>query len=184
VTYHPNEPKPSAPVIWLTGLPASGKTTIANELERQIARGGTRVEVLDGDVLRQTLCRELGYSRADRDENIRRIGFVTHLLAKHGVTTIVAAVSPYRRARDQIRATVRCFIEVHLRCPLEVLECRDPKRLYQRARLGELKGLTGLDDPYEEPLEPELVVDTSSEDVGASVQRILGYLNVVQRCPR
>lgn len=182
MTHHPYQAKSHAPVIWLTGPPASGKTTIANGLEREIARRGTGVEVLDGDVLRQTLCRGLGYSRADRDENIRRIGFVAQLLAKHGVTTIVAAVSPYRHARDQVRARVRCFIEVHLRCPLEVLESRDPKRLYQRARRGELKGLTGLDDPYQEPLEPELVVDTSIEDVAASVRRVIGYLNGVQGC--
>jgi len=167
-------------VIWLTGLPASGKTTIANGLEREIARRGARVQVLDGDVVRQTLCLGLGYGRADRDENIRRIGFVAQLLAKHGVTTIVAAVSPYRHARDQVRALVKCFIEVHLRCPLDVLESRDPKRLYQRARRGELNGLTGLQDPYEEPLEPELVVDTSSEDVGASVRRVIGYLDEVR----
>jgi adenylyl-sulfate kinase len=165
-----------APVVWLTGLSAAGKSTLASGLAEALRARSLAVEVLDGDVLRGTLCRGLGYSREDRDENIRRIGILAETLARHGVTVVAATISPYRAGRDAVRKSVRHFVEVHVRCPLEILEARDPKGIYARARRGELVNVTGVDDPYEAPLSPELVVDTSQEERAESVTRVLGYL--------
>lgn len=159
-------------VIWLTGLPSSGKSTIANELETQIRARGHRVEVLDGDVVRENLSKGLGFSKQDRDINIRRIGFVASLLARNGVKAITAAISPYRSVRDEVRAYSNDFIEVYISTPADVCEQRDVKGLYAKARSGELKGFTGVDDPYEPPLNPEIAIATVDEEPVASATRI------------
>jgi len=149
--------------IWLTGLPCSGKSTIARKLARRLLARGRRVEVLDGDLIRQSLSYGLGFSREDRDRNILRVAFVANLLARNDVVVIVAVVSPYRAARDEARRTLRRFFEVHVDCPLNECERRDVKGMYKRARAGELRGFTGVDDPYEAPLAAELTVSTSSQ---------------------
>jgi len=162
--------------IWLTGLPCSGKSTIARNLARRLLRRGRRVEVLDGDLIRQSLSYGLGFSREDRDRNILRVAFVANLLARNGVVVIVAVVSPYRAARDEARRQLSRFFEVHVDCPLTECERRDVKGMYKRARAGELRGFTGVDDPYEAPLAPELTVSTSlqsSEQSAASVEAAL-----------
>lgn len=170
-------------VVWLTGLPSAGKSTIADALEAELRSRGEKVEVLDGDVVRENLSRGLGFSKEDRDTNIRRIGFVAHLLARNGVKVLCAAISPYRRVRDEVRELVGDFVEVHVATPLEVCEERDVKGLYARARSGELQGFTGIDDPYEPPLAPEVELATVGEAPAESAARILkelegrGYLN-------
>jgi adenylylsulfate kinase len=167
-------------IIWLTGLSGAGKTTVGNEIAARLGHEGRRVEILDGDVVRENLSKGLGFSREDRDTNIRRIGFVARLLARNGVTAIVAAISPYREVRDEVRADaagdgVR-FVEVFCRCPLDVLVDRDVKGLYVKALRGEIANFTGISDPYEEPLDPDVVVDSSSETVTASASRVLEAL--------
>lgn len=159
-------------VIWLTGLPSAGKSTIATALEEEIRSRGHRVEVLDGDVVRENLSKGLGFSKEDRDTNIRRIGFVASLLARNGVKAITAAISPYRSVRDEVRTYSKDFIEVYISTPAEVCEQRDVKGLYAKARAGELKGFTGVDDPYEPPPSPEVEISTLDEDPAASARRI------------
>jgi adenylylsulfate kinase len=166
--------------VWFTGLPSAGKTTIANLIGERLAEGGRPVEVLDGDVVRAHLSRGLGFSKADRDENIRRIGFVAGLLTGHGVTVLVAAISPYRAVRDEVRTTIERvggFLEVHVAAVLATCRARDVKGLYARQARGELRGLTGVDDPYEPPLAPELVLDTTAELPEASADRVLALLD-------
>ncbi len=162
--------------VWLTGLSGAGKTTIADGVADELRARGLAVEVLDGDVVRKSLSKGLGFSREDRDENIRRIGFVAGLLARNGVAVIVAAISPYRATRDEVRASVGDFVEVHVDAPLATCESRDTKGLYAKARAGELKGFTGIDDPYEAPLAPEVVCATDRETRGESVGRIVSFL--------
>lgn len=168
-------------VIWMTGLSGAGKTTIARVLEREIRATGMRVEVLDGDEVRETLSRGLGFSREDRDTNVRRIGFVAQLLARNDVAVIVAAISPYRQSRDQVRRMIESdgalFAEVFVQCPLDVLIERDTKGLYKRALAGEIENFTGIDDPYEEPLNPDYVINSSIESIDQSAQRLLDLLN-------
>jgi adenylylsulfate kinase len=137
--------------VWFTGLSGAGKSTIATELAKILRRQGYKVEVLDGDIVRKSLTRDLGYSRADRDENIRRIGFVADLLTRNGVIVLVSVISPYRDVREEVRQEIGNFIEVYVKAPLEVCEQRDVKGLYKRARAGEIRGFTGIDDPYEPP---------------------------------
>ncbi len=158
--------------VWLTGLSGAGKSTISHFVYRRLRERGYRVELLDGDVIRQQLSRGLGFSREDRDENIRRIGFVAQLLAKHGVIVIVAAISPYRDIRDEMRRTLGQFVEVYVNAPLRTCEERDPKGLYGRARRGELHGFTGVDDPYEPPLTPEVECRTDIETVDESGDKV------------
>lgn len=146
--------------IWFTGLSGSGKTTVSNAVEKRLRDRGLKVEVLDGDVVRTNLSKGLGFSKEDRDTNILRIGWVCHLLARNGVISIAAAISPYREIRDKNRALIGSFIEVFLDAPIEECEKRDTKGLYKKARAGELKGFTGIDDPYEPPLNPEVTLDT------------------------
>jgi adenylylsulfate kinase len=163
--------------IWLTGLPSAGKTTIGHALEKRLLADGHRVEVLDGDVMRTHLTKGLGFSKEDRDENIRRIGFVADLLSRNGVVVIVSVISPYRAVRDELRELhAGRFFEVHVATPVEVCADRDVKGLYARQRAGELTGLTGVDDPYEAPLTPEVVIDTSTTPLPEAVERIVGVL--------
>ncbi len=147
--------------VWLTGLPSAGKTTLARAVEKQLLDEGRRVEVLDGDVVRTHLTKGLGFSREDRDENVRRIGFVANLLSRNGVTVLCSVISPYRAVRDELRTLHEGrFVEVHVSTPVEVCSERDVKGLYAKQRAGEIAGLTGVDDPYEAPLSPELTVPT------------------------
>ncbi len=162
--------------IWFTGLSGSGKTTIAHEVEKALRAAGKKVEVLDGDVVRANLSKGLGFSKEDRDTNIRRIGFVAHLLTRNNVFCICAAISPYREVRNENRKRIGSFLEVYTRCPIPVLKDRDPKGLYEKALKGEIKGFTGIDDPYEEPETAEVVCDTDKESLSQSVEKVLSAL--------
>ena len=167
--------------IWLTGLSGAGKTTLTNELVPRLRAQGLSVEVLDGDEVRTNLSKGLGFSKTDRDTNIRRIGYVSRLLSRNGVTVIAAAISPYREVRDEVRRQIEAdgvpFVEVFVKASLETLVNRDVKGLYRRALAGEIKEFTGVSDPYEEPTRPELVIDTDRESVSESVMRILDKLD-------
>lgn len=163
-------------VVWFTGLPSSGKSTLARLLEKKLARWGHPVEVLDGDEVRLRLTRGLGFSKEDRDENIRRISFVAKLLSRNGVAAITAAISPYRSVRDEARQEIGPFVEVYVKCSLETCIARDVKGLYRRALAGEIKNFTGISDPYEEPLNPEVVVESSKESPEESLRKILARL--------
>jgi adenylylsulfate kinase len=165
--------------IWFTGLSGAGKTTLAQAIGGVLRERDLGVEILDGDVVRENLSKGLGFSKEDRDTNIRRIGFVADLLTRNGVVVLVAAISPYREIRDEVRATVSQngdFIEVHVRCSIDELTRRDVKGLYAKALRGEIANFTGVSDPYEEPLSPELIVDTELEDVDESTARLVGLL--------
>jgi adenylyl-sulfate kinase len=162
--------------LWFTGLSGAGKTTISAIVEKVLRDRGLRVEVLDGDIVRTHLSKGLGFSREDRDTNIRRIAFVSHLLSRNGVAVLVAAISPYRSAREEARAMIGRFVEVFVRCPVEVCAERDVKGLYRKALAGEIKEFTGVSDPYEEPERPELVVETDGETPEDSARRVLATL--------
>ena len=162
--------------IWFTGLSGSGKSTIARILEKRLRTMGWKVEVLDGDVVRTHLSKGLGFSKEDRDTNIKRIGFVCRLLTRNGVIAIAAAISPYREVRDYNRSLIGNFVEVYTKCALEECAKRDVKGLYQKAMAGEIKGFTGVDDPYEEPLHPEVVCETDKETPEQSAGRVLHKL--------
>jgi adenylylsulfate kinase len=169
--------------IWFTGLSGSGKTTISRELEMRLRERGVRkLEVLDGDVVRTNLSKGLGFSKEDRDANIRRIGFVAKLLTRNGVLVMTAAISPYRNVRDEIRMDIGDFLEVYAKCPLDTCIERDVKGLYKKAIAGEIPHFTGVSDPYEEPINPEVVCETDKETVEGSAEKILrrmeqlGYL--------
>ena len=178
-----SSPAPAGVTVFLTGLSGAGKSTIADALVAQLEAGGRPVTVLDGDVVRTHLSSELDFSREHRDLNIRRIGFVAGEVVKHGGTVVVAAIAPYEEAREQARALVERhgrFLLVHLSTPLEVCEDRDVKGLYARARAGEITGFTGIDDPYELPARPDLVIDTSVTPLAESVARIHAAVQAVQ----
>jgi adenylyl-sulfate kinase len=163
--------------LWFTGLSGAGKSTLAEIVERELRARSRNVEVLDGDVVRTNLSKGLGFSKEDRDTNIRRIGFVAHLLSRNGVAVITAAISPYRAVRDECRAMIGSnFVEVFVKCPLEVCIERDVKGLYKKAIAGEIPHFTGVSDPYEEPANPEVVVETSGEAPEQSAARILAKL--------
>lgn len=175
-------------VVWLTGPPCSGKTTLARFLEKALLQRRVDVEVLDGDEVRQYLSKDLGFRKADRDTNVRRIGYVCHLLSRHGIVAIAALVSPYQLVRDEIRSMCDGrFLEIYLKCPLEVLIQRDAKGMYRKAIVGEIQNFTGISDPYEPPLSPELVVptDQATPDEGvALILRRLDELGFLQLEPR
>lgn len=173
--------------LWFTGLSGAGKSTLSAPVAALLTQQGYKVEVLDGDEVRTHLSKGLGFSKEDRDTNIRRIGWVAKTLSKHGVVAITAAISPYRDVRNEVRAWVETagagFVEVYVKCPIAVLAERDVKGLYKKALAGEIKNFTGVSDPYEEPLNPDVVVDSSRETIDESAQKIvdklihLGYLH-------
>jgi adenylylsulfate kinase len=168
--------------VWFTGLSGAGKSTLSEALAPVLRERGHKVEILDGDVVRTNLSKGLGFSKEDRDTNILRIGFVAHLLSRNGVAVITAAISPYKDIRDQNRALIGDFIEVYVRCSIEELTRRDVKGLYEKALRGEIQNFTGISDPYEPPVNPEVVVDSEVETVEESLAKIvdalenLGYL--------
>jgi adenylylsulfate kinase len=162
--------------LWFTGLSGAGKSTLANMAAEELRGRGHNVEVLDGDEVRTNLSKGLGFSKEDRDTNIRRIGYVCKLLARNGVTAISAAISPYREIRDEVRREHERFFEVYVRCPIEALVKRDVKGLYEKALRGEIQHFTGVDDPYEEPLNPELVLETSRESREESFRKLIEAL--------
>jgi len=167
-------------VLWFTGLSGAGKSTLTEAVAPLLRGRGARVEVLDGDEVRLNLSKGLGFNREDRDTNILRIGFVANLLARNGVAVITAAISPYRETRDAVRRLVEAdggrFIEAHVAATLEECEARDVKGLYAEARAGKRPGFTGIDDPYETPASPEIVIPTGQEPPAASIARVLDYL--------
>jgi len=170
--------------LWFTGLSGSGKSTIAHLLETELRNRGHKVEVLDGDVVRTHLSKGLGFSKEDRDTNILRIGWVCEVLSRNDVVAIGAAISPYREIRDQVRANIGRFVEVYVEAPLEVLADRDVKGLYRKAMAGEIKGFTGVDDPYEEPLNPEVVCHSDgSETPEESAAKVLAKLEELGYSP-
>lgn len=165
--------------VWLTGLPCSGKSTLGRLLERALAEQGRTAALLDGDEVRTRICKGLGFSREDRDENIRRISFVAREITRTGGIALTCAISPYRALREEARREIGRFVEVYVQAPLEVCEKRDVKGMYKKARAGELKHFTGVDDPYEAPEHPEVVVRTDREDPAACVQKILAVVRAL-----
>ena len=167
-------------VLWFTGLSGSGKSTLAEYLTPVLMERGKNVEVLDGDVVRTNLSKGLGFSKEDRDTNVARIGFVANMLARNGCCSITAAISPYQEVREQCRGMVDParaeFVEVYVEAPLAVVEERDTKGLYKKARSGEIKNFTGVSDPYEAPTNAEITVHTGDESIEESAAKILGYL--------
>ncbi|RMD65098.1 adenylyl-sulfate kinase [Candidatus Parcubacteria bacterium] len=162
--------------VWFTGLPSSGKSTLAQLLAGALPDYGQKVEVLDGDIVRTNLSKGLGFSKEDRDTNIRRIGFVCHLLSRNGVAAISAAISPYRKIREEVREMIGNFVEVFVDCPVEECIRRDVKGLYAKALSGEIQCFTGVSDPYEPPANPEIVVQTHLEEPEESLRKILSKL--------
>ena len=162
--------------LWFTGLSGAGKSTLANLVAEELRARGHRVEILDGDEVRTNLSKGLGFSKEDRDTNIRRIGYVCNLLARNGVIAISAAISPYRDVRDEVRGLHGKFFEVYMKCSIEKLSERDVKGLYKKALAGEIKNFTGVSDPYEEPLKAELVLDSGAEKVEESLKKLLKTL--------
>ena len=162
--------------LWFTGLSGAGKSTISAIVERSLRSAGARVEVLDGDIVRTHLSKGLGFGKEDRDINIRRIGFVAEMLSRHGAVAIVAAISPYRAVREEVRSRIENFVEVYVECPIEVLAERDVKGLYKRALAGEIPSFTGVSDPYEPPVNPDVVVNSSTETPAESAAKIWATL--------
>jgi adenylylsulfate kinase len=174
VTPHP---EPKGFTVWFTGLSGAGKSTVAEMLYHEFQARQMKTEILDGDVVRQNLSKGLGFSKKDRDTNVLRIGFVAELLTRNGVATICCPISPYKETRDRVRAMIGEFVEVYVHATLDELsQNRDPKGLYKKALAGEIKGFTGVDDPYEVPERPELVLDTMVESPEGSLQRTLTRL--------
>ncbi len=165
--------------LWFTGLSGSGKTTVSRIVAQMLRDRGKKVEILDGDVVRTNLSKGLGFSKEDRDINIRRIGFVCHLLSRNGVVAIGAAISPYKAIRNENRALIGDFIEVYARCPMEVLIERDVKGMYKKALAGEIKGFTGVDDPYEAPEKPEVIFDSDKETPEESARKIIATIEAL-----
>jgi adenylylsulfate kinase len=162
--------------LWFTGLPCSGKSVVADLVARELKGRGLRVERLDGDIVRQSLTRDLGFSRKDRDENIRRVTFVAKLLSRNGVAVLTSFISPYREVRAETRREIEHFIEVYAKCPLSVCIERDVKGMYKKAMRGEIKEFTGISDPYEEPLDPEILLETDKEAPAESARKVLDKL--------
>jgi adenylyl-sulfate kinase len=162
--------------LWFTGLSGSGKSTLSERIYKRLLDCGAKVELLDGDEVRTHLSKGLGFSKEDRDTNVRRIGFVAELLAKHGVIAITAAISPYIETRAAVRARIDNFVEIFMDCPIAVLAERDVKGLYKKALAGEIPHFTGVSDPYEPPVSPDVRVDSSTEDIAVSEERVWALL--------
>ena len=169
--------------LWFTGLSGSGKSTLAGRVAQELRRRGLKVEILDGDEVRTNLSKGLGFSKEDRDTNIKRIGYVCKLLTRNGVVAISAAISPYKEIRDYNRQQIGNFIEVYVKCSIEALTRRDVKGLYKKALAGEIQNFTGVSDPYEPPTHPEITVDSERQSEQESVQSILEYLERAGRIP-
>jgi len=163
--------------LWFTGLPCSGKSAVADSVAEILKEKGLKVERLDGDIVRQSLTRDLGFSKKDRDENIRRVTFVAKLLTRNGVAVLTSFISPYRKIRDEAREKIGNFIEVYAKCPLDVCMERDLKGMYKKAIKGEIKEFTGISDPYEEPLNPEILLETDKETLDESASKVVQKLN-------
>jgi adenylyl-sulfate kinase len=174
---------PKGFTLWFTGLSGAGKSTLAERVRDILLERGLKVEVLDGDEVRTNLSKGLGYSKEDRDTNIRRIGWVCHLLTRNDVVAIAAAISPYREIRDENRALIGRFVEVYCQCDIDTLRGRDPKGLYDKALKGEIANFTGVTDPYEPPEKAEVVLDTSCEEIDACVNRIIATLEQLDYIP-
>lgn len=170
--------------LWFTGLSGAGKSTLANQVAKELRHRGLFVEILDGDEVRTNLSKGLGFSKEDRDTNIKRIGYVCKLLSRNGVVAISAAISPYKDIRDHNRKEIGSFIEVYVRCSIEELTRRDVKGLYKKALAGEIKNFTGVSDPYEPPEHPEIAVDSEHQGEAESLQAILSYLEQHGWIPR
>jgi adenylyl-sulfate kinase len=162
--------------VWFTGLSGAGKSTLSERLMTRLRERGAKAELLDGDIVRTNLSRGLGFSREDRDTNIRRIGFVAELLSRNGVIVVVAAISPYRETRDEVKGRIPQFVEVFVDCPIEVLAARDVKGLYSKALAGQLGNFTGVSDPYEPPLRADVVIHSDCEGIDESLEKIWGVL--------
>jgi adenylyl-sulfate kinase len=162
--------------VWFTGMSGAGKSTVSKIVQERLRAAGAKVELLDGDIVRTHLSKGLGFSKEDRDTNIRRIGFVCELLTRNGVIAIVAAISPYREVREEVRSKIANFVEVYVTAPIEVLAERDVKGLYKKALAGEIASFTGVSDPYEPPVNPEVTIDSSRESVDESVERVWSKL--------
>lgn len=169
--------------LWFTGLSGTGKSTLSRLAFLECKRRGLAAELLDGDLIRGNFSQELGFSKTERDINVRRIGFVSHLLNKHGVISVVAAIAPYQDARLANRALIGNYVEAFVDCPLEVVERRDPKGLYARVRAGKIANFTGVSDPYEPPVHPEIVARTDSESIEESSCRVIRYLEEAELIP-
>lgn len=165
--------------VWFTGLPCSGKSSIANAVAGELRKRNTSTETLDADVIRKHLWKELGYSKADRDENIRRVGYLAHMLTRNGVAVVASFISPYREARDYARKQIGDFVEVYVKCPVEVCVQRDTKGMYQKALAGEIENFTGVSDPYEEPLTPEVLIESDKELLAESVAKVMAKLREI-----
>jgi adenylyl-sulfate kinase len=163
--------------LWFTGLPCSGKSVVADRVAEALKMKGLRVERLDGDIVRQNLTRDLGYSKKDRDENIRRVTFVAKLLTRNGVAVLTSFISPYRELRAHARREIGNFVEVYVKCPVEICMKRDVKGMYQKALRGEIKEFTGVSDPYEEPLAPEVILETDKETLEECAAKVMKKLN-------
>lgn len=163
--------------LWFTGLPSSGKTTVAKIVEEELADAGVTVERLDGDVVRQSLTSDLGFSREDRDKNIARVTFVAKMLQRNGVVTLSSFITPYRAQRDHIRNNINDVRIIHVDATVENCKKRDPKGMYEKAEAGEIEGFTGVDAPYEEPVTPDLLLPTDDESPEESAQRVIDYLD-------
>jgi adenylylsulfate kinase len=169
--------------LWFTGMSGAGKTTLSRMVEDVLLERGLKVEVLDGDVIRNNFSQGLGFSKEDRNINIRRIGFVCHLLTRNDVVAIAAAISPYRDVRAENRGLIKSYVEIFCKCPIEVLKERDPKGLYKKVEKGQIKQFTGIDDPYEEPLDAEIVLETDRETPEQSLNKIIRSLELMNYIP-
>ncbi|MBP5406082.1 adenylyl-sulfate kinase [bacterium] len=167
----------TARVIWFTGLSGAGKTTLAEKLTAYLKKNGQKCELLDGDTVRN-IFPQTGFSKKERDEHVKRMGFLASMLERNGVTVVASFISPYRESRDFVRKMCKNFVEIYVSTSLEVCEKRDVKGLYKKARRGEITSFTGIDDPYEAPLEPEITINTAEETVEKSFEKLLAFLNL------
>jgi adenylylsulfate kinase len=170
--------------IWFTGLPSCGKTTITNQIAVILKNKGYQVEQLDGDIVRRLVSKDLGFSKEDRDENIRRAIFLAKTLTRDHAVVLASFVSPYRKLRREARKEIKNFVEVYVRCPIEICKQRDVKGMYKKALEGKIKNFTGVDDPYEEPEHPELIVDTNKESIEESVKKVVQKIEELGYLPR